>query len=334
VSEQPHGMLPRWQYACGSCCCEQLQEHPRCARHCPCACLSCAPALRDAAGTRLRRPFTLGAAAVMQHCATLLQLQQRCLAAAALEGALSRRACWRDEHHMQAWPCETRCSMYGLMCPQSAGMAVFDTMRHVRPDVSTVCVGLAASMGAFLLAAGQQGKRYSLANSRIMIHQPLGGAQGQAADVEIQVRSLWSSCSCCAQAAHACMHALAAHGLRTHLCTRACREPRRACMSMRLLCTWPGLRTQPLSVQPAPVRTPRCFSARAHLHICTNAQPRMRKGRQCAAHACACGRRPAFHAETHVQVPCLCACAVPVCMCSAWVHVRCLCLCTSARHGV
>jgi ATP-dependent Clp protease, protease subunit len=69
----------------------------------------------------------------------------------------------------------------------TAGMAIFDTMRHVRPDVSTVCVGLAASMGAFILAAGQQSKRYSLANSRIMIHQPLGGAQGQAADVEIQV---------------------------------------------------------------------------------------------------------------------------------------------------
>jgi len=66
-------------------------------------------------------------------------------------------------------------------------MAVFDTMRHVRPDVSTVCVGLAASMGAFLLASGHQGKRYSLPNSRIMIHQPLGGAQGQAADIEIQV---------------------------------------------------------------------------------------------------------------------------------------------------
>ena len=67
------------------------------------------------------------------------------------------------------------------------GMAVFDTMRHIRPDVSTVCVGLAASMGAFLLASGHQGKRYSLPNSRIMIHQPLGGAQGQAADIEIQV---------------------------------------------------------------------------------------------------------------------------------------------------
>lgn len=60
-------------------------------------------------------------------------------------------------------------------------------MRHVRPNVSTVCVGLAASMGAFLLASGHQGKRYSLPNSRIMIHQPLGGAQGQAADIEIQV---------------------------------------------------------------------------------------------------------------------------------------------------
>ena len=72
----------------------------------------------------------------------------------------------------------------------TAGMAIFDTMRHVRPNVSTVCVGLAASMGAFILAAGAQGKRYSLANSRIMIHQPLGGAQGQAADIEIQVCSL------------------------------------------------------------------------------------------------------------------------------------------------
>ncbi len=66
---------------------------------------------------------------------------------------------------------------------------MFDTMRHIRPDVSTVCVGLAASMGAFLLASGHQGKRYSLPNSRIMIHQPLGGAQGQAADIEIQVRA-------------------------------------------------------------------------------------------------------------------------------------------------
>jgi len=72
----------------------------------------------------------------------------------------------------------------------TAGMAVFDTMRHIRPNVSTVCVGLAASMGAFLLASGEQGKRYSLPNSRIMIHQPLGGAQGQAADVEIQANEI------------------------------------------------------------------------------------------------------------------------------------------------
>ena len=72
----------------------------------------------------------------------------------------------------------------------TAGMAVFDTMRHIRPDVSTVCVGLAASMGAFLLSAGQQGKRYGLPNSRIMIHQPLGGTQGQAADIEIQANEI------------------------------------------------------------------------------------------------------------------------------------------------
>lgn len=72
----------------------------------------------------------------------------------------------------------------------TAGMAIFDTMRHIRPDVSTVCVGLAASMGAFLLASGHQGKRYSLPNSRIMIHQPLGGAQGQAADIEIQANEI------------------------------------------------------------------------------------------------------------------------------------------------
>merc|ERR1711977_68201 len=69
-------------------------------------------------------------------------------------------------------------------------MAVFDTMRYVRPEVSTNCVGMAASMGAFLLAAGLRGKRYSLPNSRIMIHQPLGGAQGQAADIEIQANEI------------------------------------------------------------------------------------------------------------------------------------------------
>ena len=72
----------------------------------------------------------------------------------------------------------------------TAGMAVFDTMRFIRPDVSTVCVGLAASMGAFLLASGAQGKRYSLPNSRIMIHQPLGGASGQAVDIEIQAKEI------------------------------------------------------------------------------------------------------------------------------------------------
>jgi ATP-dependent Clp endopeptidase proteolytic subunit ClpP len=77
----------------------------------------------------------------------------------------------------------------------TAGMAIFDTMRHVRPNVSTVCVGLAASMGAFILAAGEMGKRYSLSNSRIMIHQPLGGAQGQAEDVEIQVRVKATACA-------------------------------------------------------------------------------------------------------------------------------------------
>ncbi|XP_030947084.1 ATP-dependent Clp protease proteolytic subunit 5, chloroplastic [Quercus lobata] len=72
----------------------------------------------------------------------------------------------------------------------TAGMAVFDTMRHIRPDVSTVCVGLAASMGAFLLSAGTKGKRYSLPNSRIMIHQPLGGAQGGQTDIDIQANEM------------------------------------------------------------------------------------------------------------------------------------------------
>lgn len=72
----------------------------------------------------------------------------------------------------------------------TAGMAVFDTMRHIRPDVSTVCVGLAASMGAFILAAGTKGKRYSLPNSRIMIHQPLGGAQGAQTDIDIQANEM------------------------------------------------------------------------------------------------------------------------------------------------
>jgi ATP-dependent Clp protease protease subunit len=72
----------------------------------------------------------------------------------------------------------------------SAGMGIFDTMNQIRPDVSTICVGLAASMGAFLLSAGTKGKRRSLPHSRIMIHQPLGGAQGQATDIEIQAKEI------------------------------------------------------------------------------------------------------------------------------------------------
>ncbi len=72
----------------------------------------------------------------------------------------------------------------------SAGLGIFDTMNHIGPDVATVCVGLAASMGAFLLAAGAPGKRSSLPHSRIMIHQPIGGAQGQATDIEIQAKEI------------------------------------------------------------------------------------------------------------------------------------------------
>jgi ATP-dependent Clp protease protease subunit len=72
----------------------------------------------------------------------------------------------------------------------SAGLAMFDTMRFIKPDVSTLCMGVAASMGAFLLAAGAKGKRFSLPNSRIMIHQPSGGAQGQASDIEIQAKEI------------------------------------------------------------------------------------------------------------------------------------------------
>ena len=72
----------------------------------------------------------------------------------------------------------------------SAGMAIYDTIQQIRPDVVTICFGLAASMGAFLLAAGSAGKRMSLPDSRIMIHQPLGGAQGQAIDIEIQAREI------------------------------------------------------------------------------------------------------------------------------------------------
>ena len=72
----------------------------------------------------------------------------------------------------------------------TAGMSIYDTMQFIKPDVSTMCLGFAASMGAFLLAAGAKGKRYSLPNSKIMIHQVLGGAQGQATDIEIQARDI------------------------------------------------------------------------------------------------------------------------------------------------
>ena len=72
----------------------------------------------------------------------------------------------------------------------TAGMAIYDTMQFIKPDVSTLCIGQAASMGAFLLAAGADGKRYALPNSRMMIHQPLGGFQGQASDIEIHAREI------------------------------------------------------------------------------------------------------------------------------------------------
>lgn len=72
----------------------------------------------------------------------------------------------------------------------SAGMAIYDTMQHIKPDVSTICIGMAASMGAFLLTAGADGKRYGLPNSEVMIHQPLGGTQGQATDIEIHAKRI------------------------------------------------------------------------------------------------------------------------------------------------
>jgi len=71
-----------------------------------------------------------------------------------------------------------------------AGLSIYDTMQFIKPDVSTICLGMAASMGAFLLAAGAKGKRYALPNARIMIHQPSGGSQGTAADIEIQAREI------------------------------------------------------------------------------------------------------------------------------------------------
>ena len=72
----------------------------------------------------------------------------------------------------------------------TSGMAIYDTMQYIKPDVSTVCIGMAASMGAFLLAAGEKGKRFALPNSEVMIHQPLGGAQGQATEIEIAARRI------------------------------------------------------------------------------------------------------------------------------------------------
>jgi len=72
----------------------------------------------------------------------------------------------------------------------SAGLAIYDTMQFIKPNVSTLCTGMAASMGAFLLAAGEKGKRFSLPNSRIMIHQPSGGSQGMASDIEIQAKEI------------------------------------------------------------------------------------------------------------------------------------------------
>ncbi len=72
----------------------------------------------------------------------------------------------------------------------TSGLAIYDTMQYIKPDVATTCIGMAASMGALLLAAGAKGKRYALPYSRVMIHQPLGGAQGQATDIEIQAREI------------------------------------------------------------------------------------------------------------------------------------------------
>ncbi|MCA0986799.1 ATP-dependent Clp endopeptidase proteolytic subunit ClpP [Guptibacillus algicola] len=72
----------------------------------------------------------------------------------------------------------------------TAGMAIYDTMQFIKPKVSTICIGMAASMGAFLLAAGEPGKRYALPNSEVMIHQPLGGTQGQASDIEIHAKRI------------------------------------------------------------------------------------------------------------------------------------------------
>jgi ATP-dependent Clp protease protease subunit len=94
--------------------------------------------------------------------------------------------------HLEADDPEKDIYMY-INCPGgsvSAGFAIYDTMQYIRPDVSTICIGIAASMGAFLLSAGAPNKRFTLPNSRIMIHQPLGGVRGQASDIEIQTREI------------------------------------------------------------------------------------------------------------------------------------------------
>ncbi len=83
-----------------------------------------------------------------------------------------------------------RFTSIALAARSTSGLAIFDTMQFIKPDVSTICVGMAASMGAFLLAAGAKGKRYALPNSEVMIHQPLGGAQGQASDIEIRAKHI------------------------------------------------------------------------------------------------------------------------------------------------
>ena len=80
----------------------------------------------------------------------------------------------------------------------TAGLAIYDTIRYIKPEVSTICVGMAASMGAFLLAAGEKGKRYALPNSEIMIHQPLGGARGQAEDIKIHAEHILKLYDCSA----------------------------------------------------------------------------------------------------------------------------------------
>jgi ATP-dependent Clp protease, protease subunit len=72
----------------------------------------------------------------------------------------------------------------------SAGLAIYDTMRHIKPNVSTICIGMAASMGAFLLSGGEKGKRFALPNARVMLHQLMGGAEGQATDIEIQAKEI------------------------------------------------------------------------------------------------------------------------------------------------